>query len=442
VIKEAGLKRLLYLSLVLCFFNLTRPLQGENAPLINIRALAPHIVVEMRYATPNNFTKITLYDVAECLLVEPVAERLARVQKRLEKDSLGLKVWDCYRPISVQEKLWNVVPDPRYVADPRKGSRHNRGTAVDLTLVDKNGLELPMPSQFDEFGPKAHRDFMDGPTHVLANRQKLQDAMEKEGFIGLPTEWWHFDAPEWNQYALRNEPLGDPHLKTDIKTKASLPLNQNVDQLIVVLSENWDSQTGYLQRYQRKNGIWQKEGLPWDVSLGLKGMSWGQGIHAVKADGPQKREGDNRAPAGVFKVGQGYGYDVSAPAGSAWPYTQVTEQWRCVDDPKSAFYNQIFPLDSRKSDWKSAELMKRQDHLYKWVINIEQNFPSVLKGCGSCIFLHIWRKPNAPTEGCTAMSEENMLDLLKWLKPDLNPHLVQLPKAIYTSVQEKWGFPE
>lgn len=114
--------------------------------LINVKELAPNIRVEMRYATSDNFTKSVLYDAAVCLLNEPAARRLARVQARLEKEGLGLKVWDCYRPLDVQQKLWDIVPDDRYVANPKTGSRHNRGASVDLTLVDKNGNELEMPT--------------------------------------------------------------------------------------------------------------------------------------------------------------------------------------------------------------------------------------------------------------------------------------------------------
>ena len=190
--------------------------------MLNIEDVSPNIVVDVRYATNRNFTNRILYKKAVCTLCEPTAYRLARVQKALEKDGLGLKAWDCYRPISVQKILWSVVPDPRYVANPKKGSRHNRGTAVDVTLVDSQGRELPMPSDFDEFGPQAHRDYQNLPKHILRNRKKLEDAMAAEGFIGLPTEWWHFDDPKWKNYALRDDPVGSPTLKKDIKTKEGM----------------------------------------------------------------------------------------------------------------------------------------------------------------------------------------------------------------------------
>jgi len=391
-------------------------------------------MVDMRYATENNFTKRKLYPVADqCLLCEPAARRLARVQEKLEKQGLGLKVWDCYRPISVQQKLWDVVPDPRYVADPKVGSRHNRGASVDLTLVDKKGIELAMPTGFDDFSPKAHRTFMDLPVEALRNRERLQRAMEEEGFVGLPTEWWHFDAPEWSQYALRDEPLGSPALLTEKKVE--------IKQLIVVRATDWKSTTGILERYEKTPSGWTKIGDSWPVSVGIKGLAWGSGSRAVSADGPRKKEGDLTAPAGDFRLGKAYGYDAAPPEGSRWPYQQVNETWKCIDDPKSATYNKIFSVDaSAPKDWSSAEDMKRSDHLYKWVINVEQNVP-IKAGCGSCIFLHVWRKPNSPTEGCTAMPEEKMAELLRWLKPDREPHLVQLPDKEYERVKKEWELP-
>jgi len=145
--------------------------------------------------------------VARCLLRESVAHRLSRVQDDLEARGLGLKVFDGYRPLSVQRRMWAVLPDPEYVADPAKGSRHNRGAAVDVTLVDTRGRELPMPSAFDEFSERAHRDYAGGTAEQRRNRRVLQEAMERHGFSGLDSEWWHFDAPGWRQYPVLDQPL-------------------------------------------------------------------------------------------------------------------------------------------------------------------------------------------------------------------------------------------
>jgi D-alanyl-D-alanine dipeptidase len=124
------------------------------------------------------------------------------VQAALEADGLGLQVYDCFRPLSVQRKFWALVPDRRYVADPSKGSRHNRGAAVDLTLVDAGGQPLDMGTDFDAFNERAHRDYRGLPTSALANRARLEQAMARQGFVGLATEWWHFDAPDWRAFPI------------------------------------------------------------------------------------------------------------------------------------------------------------------------------------------------------------------------------------------------
>lgn len=168
---------------------------------------APGVRVDVRYATADNFTRTKLYPVGRCLLRRSVARRLKAVQEDLARRGLGLKAWDCYRPLSVQRRLWELVPDPRYVADPAKGSRHNRGAAVDVTLVDAQGRELEMPTGYDDFSERAHRDYAGASPEAGRNRALLESAMRRRGFEGLPTEWWHFDAAGWRGYGLLDVPL-------------------------------------------------------------------------------------------------------------------------------------------------------------------------------------------------------------------------------------------
>lgn len=165
--------------------------------LLEVRSLIPRIQVELKYATADNFTGQIVYHFHHCLLLKQAVLQLRDVQAELEIMGLGLKIWDGFRPRAAQWKLWDLMPDERYVSDPRKGGRHTRGTAVDLTLVAKDGKELPMPSAFDDFSEKAHRNYMGATSEEIANRELLQRVMEKHGFIGLPTEWWHFDLVGW-----------------------------------------------------------------------------------------------------------------------------------------------------------------------------------------------------------------------------------------------------
>ncbi len=175
--------------------------------MVEVTSVDPRIVIDLRYATPNNFSGEQLYPVARCLLRRSVAERLKRVQDRLEPQGLRIKIYDAYRPLSVQKKMWAIVPDEGYVANPAKGSRHNRGCAVDVTLVDAAGRELEMPTEYDNFTERAHRNYAGGSEASRRNRQLLEDAMHAEGFVGLKTEWWHFDAPDWKDYPILDVPL-------------------------------------------------------------------------------------------------------------------------------------------------------------------------------------------------------------------------------------------
>lgn len=168
--------------------------------LVELDGYIPNSIIDLKYATPDNFTGQIVYKFNHCLLVKEAATKLKEVQAELETMGLGIKVWDGYRPMAAQWAFWNLVPDERYVSDPRKGGRHTRGTAVDLTLVTSDGQELLMPSAFDDFSEKAHRDYMDAPEEAIRNRELLQQVMEKHGFTGVQTEWWHFDLNGWENY--------------------------------------------------------------------------------------------------------------------------------------------------------------------------------------------------------------------------------------------------
>lgn len=171
--------------------------------LIDITTVDPRIRLDIRYATTNNFCNKKLYARHVCYLHKNAAQALKRVQDRLVPDGLFLKVFDGYRPISVQQVMWDLIQDENYVMNPAKGSgRHTRGTAVDLTLVDASGNELEMPSAFDDFTERAHRiNELQSPA-ARTNMQLLERAMTQEGFTGWPLEWWHYDLQGWNDDTL------------------------------------------------------------------------------------------------------------------------------------------------------------------------------------------------------------------------------------------------
>jgi len=171
--------------------------------LVDVQKTVPGVVLDIRYATTNNFTGQQLYPFSKCYLRQPSAEKLRAAQAELAMMGYGLKIYDGYRPLSVQKKMWEVYPHPGYVADPKKGSRHNRGAAVDVTLIRlSDGSELLMPTSYDDFTEKAHRNFSDLPAEAISNRELLEQVLTKHGFVGLATEWWHFDDREWRMYPL------------------------------------------------------------------------------------------------------------------------------------------------------------------------------------------------------------------------------------------------
>lgn len=183
--------------------------QSKNTSheIVDIQSIDSTIILDIRYATSNNFTKTILYPVAKAKLRKAAAESLAVVQRELKSKKLGLKVYDAYRPLSIQRKLWEVVPDENFVANPKKGSKHNRGAAVDLTIIDSLGNELEMPTGYDDFTEKAAHEYMGISETAKRNRALLKDVMIRHGFLPIRSEWWHYDFQGWEQFDIMDEPL-------------------------------------------------------------------------------------------------------------------------------------------------------------------------------------------------------------------------------------------
>jgi D-alanyl-D-alanine dipeptidase len=179
--------------------------------LLELIKLDPAIRLDMRYATSNNFTGRVLYDEARAFLAAPAAEAVARASKMAQSDGFGLTIYDAYRPWRITKKLWDATPvGPKkdYVANPKRGSKHNRGCAVDLTLYDlQTGQLVEMPTEFDDFSEKAHRDYIGVSAAAIANRARLARYLEAEGFVGLSNEWWHFDFTGWEQFPVMDIPF-------------------------------------------------------------------------------------------------------------------------------------------------------------------------------------------------------------------------------------------
>jgi D-alanyl-D-alanine dipeptidase len=173
--------------------------------MVELKSRIPGLVYDLRYASTNNFMHRMMYpkNTRTAWLRSSAAANLQKVQAELATQGMGLKIFDAYRPYSVTVKFWELVKDDRYVANPAKGSGHNRGIAVDLTIIDtKTKKELDMGTGFDNFTDSAHHAFTALPEAVLKNRQLLKSTMEKYGFNALDTEWWHYSLPEGNRFEL------------------------------------------------------------------------------------------------------------------------------------------------------------------------------------------------------------------------------------------------
>lgn len=218
-----------------------------------------------------------------------------------------------------------------------------------------------------------------------------------------------------------------------------------VRQMVVVTTAGWDAVDAVLQRYERTSpgAAWTPVGRPIPAAVGRTGLAWGTGLHPAVEREPRKREGDGKAPAGVFRLSSAFGYAPAAEAG--WirmPYVQSDAGIECVDDSRSRFYNRRVDRDTiPRPDWTSHEEMRRPDELYRWGVWVDHNSDPPRPLGGSCIFLHVWGGPGVATSGCTAMAESDLREVLAWLDPRAGPVLVQLPASAYDGLRGAWALP-
>jgi D-alanyl-D-alanine dipeptidase len=213
-------------------------------------------------------------------------------------------------------------------------------------------------------------------------------------------------------------------------------------QLLVVTTASWDAIEAQLALYERRQGAWVAvmEGVP--AVVGRSGLAWGRGLPLdvqQRAGGPIKREGDGKAPAGLFALGTAFGFDAALPWASL-PYRQLTPETECIDDARSRHYNAIVERSAVAVDWTSSEKM-REEKLYRIGAVIQHNTPEMAPGGGSCIFLHAWRGPGRGTAGCTAMEDARLEELLRALDPRKNPAVLQVPRAVYSELKARYRLP-
>lgn len=191
--------RLFFSFLVLVFFSDTYLLRAQqvesisDTTFVNLKDYSADFVYDMKYATEDNFLKAKVYDCAECFLRFKTVKALVKANTKFIKKGYHIKIYDCYRPLDIQKRMWKIVSNPEYVADPAKGSIHNRGGAVDITLVDADGKDLYMGTSFDFFGPEASHYFNNLSDEVKQNRALLKRIMQENGFDSFDSEWWHYN---------------------------------------------------------------------------------------------------------------------------------------------------------------------------------------------------------------------------------------------------------
>lgn len=417
------------------------PKSKSGPELVELTRLDPTLRLDIRYATRNNFLGAPVYREARAFLQRPVAEALVRVHRALRDKGFALRIHDAYRPWWVTKVFWEATEPAKraYVADPAKGSVHNRGCAVDLSLVHlKDGTEAVMPSGYDDFSVASHADYPGGTAEARLHRGLLRTAMEAEGFKASKEEWWHFDHPTSPDYPVLNLPfeamVGPP------------PELSRAGQVLRVLTPDWNANRGTLQRFERGSaGTFAPVGSPLAVWIGKQGMAWrsDEGAPPPPASGPVKREGDGKSPAGVLTFGDMWGYAPQAPDGVQFPYRAITDCDRCVDDADHADYNRILRLESPKApvSWRSAENLRMDSEHYRYLLVIHYNDVRPVKGAGSCIFLHVAVPPGRSTAGCTALEVGDLLTLLRWMDPAKHPVLVQLPAPALDSARWAWRLP-
>ena len=180
-----------FYSIIINAQNKVEPI--ADTTFVNLKEYSQDFVYDMKYATEDNFLKAKVYDCAECLLRLKTVQALMAANEDFIKKGFKIKLFDCYRPLSIQNRMWEIVPNPKYVADPKKGSIHNRGGAVDISLVDANGKELDMGTPFDFFGIQASHNYSKLSKEVKDNRKLLKKIMIKNGFNSFDSEWWHYN---------------------------------------------------------------------------------------------------------------------------------------------------------------------------------------------------------------------------------------------------------
>ena len=232
-------------------------------------------------------------------------------------------------------------------------------------------------------------------------------------------------------------------LLSAICLKADL-LSSQTKQIVVSIAPDWNSSTGRLQLFEKRDSEWIPVTAAWNVLYGRNGLAWGIGVHPSPKNDPHpfKCEHDKRSPAGVFKIGKIFTYDSALPKGADFPFHTISKSDAWIDDPSLPNYNRHVQVDLRNPPaWFESQRMRLDDPPHRWLIEIRHNAQSPIAGAGSAIFFHIQRGPKIPSAGCTVMPEPRIRSLITWLRADAAPHYILLTRSEYLSHWKNWGLP-
>ena len=376
--------------------------------------------IDMKYATCDNFVKKTLYPSPTCVLTKGTLDKLIKANKLVKQQGYSIKIWDAYRPLSVQKIMWEATPNKNYVANPyRSGSKHNKGAAVDVTLVDKSGKEVNMPTEFDHFSEKASPNYKGMTPEQRKNLNILTNAMKASGFRNISTEWWHFEDTENSNYKIQDIPLSKFD-KTDYglssKTISELKIfkENNSSQLIVVTSRLYNTSNVIINTYEKSKTGWGNVHKNIPGYIGLKGFTL------------NKTEGDMKTPIGAFSIETCFSKSSTVSTGLNLYKYDSKDVW--VDDPASSYYN-THQREPAKGRWNSAEnFSSMKNGVYDVFFNIGYNKQNI-KNNGSAIFFHIINPSMTIkyTNGCVATDKKNVLAVVNWLNKDKSPMILMGP---------------
>lgn len=380
-----------------------KPLEEiSNGDFVLMTDYIPGLVVDLRYATTNNFTGERIYDFSDAYLKCGTVKKLIKVQEELKTMGYGIKVWDAYRPYEAQVRLWEVYPDPAYVANPAKGvGGHNTGRTMDITLVDLEGNEIHMPTEFDSFSTLADRDYSDCDDEAAANATLLEDIMKKHGFTGYKGEWWDFTDTEGYGGIDDFVPPFDEKLTGTLAYDwvSNLNIAQKVSQLIIVEAENGQRNGTLSMHVKDANGVW-KEILSTNALLAKGGIG-------------KAHEGEMITPKGMYGFVNAFG--IKDNPGCRYAYTKVDDSYYWVDDSNSEYYNKFVTTNDTAVNWNSAEHIVDNAPMYNYVLALDYNKECVPME-GSAIFLHV--ASGNYTAGCIAISENMMIKVLNNVHTD------------------------